>query len=1756
MAETRNYSARNVFEGLKNTFHQYLEAQYHIWDEDLIAERRRLLNSHGTTFQEPRLEATPYYATGKTYREQSIPQPAKDILTLASSRSNVGIYREPYVHQAAALEAFLGRGEEIIVATGTGSGKTECFLMPILGALAIESAERPNSWMRPGCRAILLYPMNALVNDQLSRLRRLFGDTEIAQALKGNRDRRATFGMYTSRTPYPGKDTVEKNRERIGKLLKKQYRDSKGEPLPAKTRAMLEKEGKWPAKDIERFIGSSFKTGSEDSELFSRQEMQEVCPDILITNYSMLEYMLLRPIEKNIFEQTALWLASDPENCLTVVLDEAHMYRGSGGAEVAYLLRRLHSRLRVSRNRLRYILTSASLGSTDEAKKQIKHFAADLTGLESSRCFELITAVGDKKPSERTATLSEAKALSAYDFTSIHKIHEAGVSPAEEAYRNLLAKLGVKTPDNHLDEKGLQCLIYVWLQSFGPAALAANLITSSPQSLSLIAKEIFPLGDTPGLALESLLALMTFAREKEKARVFAPVRSHLFFRGLPGLFACVNPHCSYRVQKDRPSILGRLFSTPQLRCECGARVYELLIHRDCGAAFIRGYLQNEEDKFLWHEPSTGLWSDSALLEAHFLVEVERRSEQSTEGLRTWLHMETGRLHEKEPGPDLACQYRELIRPDGTVDGTFGKVLSFDGECPVCLKQWKNAPKIMNQTTKGEAPFAHLIREQVALQPATQRADVRSPNGGRKALLFSDGRQKAARLARDIPREIEKDVFRQVLILAASELHQIGYEAVLNKRIYVAFVDILAKTGLQLFDGDDRLKLQRDVNEYQEYYGDNLKEALLEFDSTPPPRFTALLMRQIGSPYYSVNALTLAYLSPTKKAMKAIIDGYPSIDKEVALTLAIPWMQGFANQFAFDPDVMPGVRIKASGAEGYPISFGIEAKKGFSKRQRQFLTQRLEDIDSFIAALAKALCAENRGSLYLKPNHVQLEVAIENLWYQCMACTTLSPKTWWDHCPNCLSPKVKQVEPASTNYLRARKDFWRDPVVRALNGTEKLINLSVEEHTAQLSYLDQTDPDVPMPTTEEFERRFRDILIGPSDTSIDVLSSTTTMEVGIDIGSLVAVGLRNIPPQRQNYQQRAGRAGRRGASISTVLTYAQNNPHDNHYFENPELIISGDPPLPTVDTKNPQIIERHIRAQLIQAFFHTKVVAGSDSNLFTMLGETWDFYAGESDFSLQSFRNWIQGGAEVQNCYRSIREWLPTSFDREPEVIAEEFIHSLDMKRPKGAEELDQSDKPLIEFLFSHGYLPSYAFPRNLCALQIEEKRVGHGYHQIKLIQRPQQGLNIALSEYAPGRLVVVDKKTYRIGTVAASSSRTAVDRAERLFTGLREYVHCPECLFTDGFPEDFVEGKLCPLCQSANLAAVAVIQPEVVYPEEGKEINEYDDEQVYTQATSAQLSRLEGETSFAWKSFLSRGKLTAVRTQPLVMVNKGEQDDGFLICSQCGKTSFDGKQSAHERDYLIETPRGVPSPPRSCKGEFKKVYLGYLFTSDILLFNLPIEQPFRFHPKHPIARKPLADALQSFSEALVLAVGRVLDIDIREINAGYRFVRHGSDHFADIFVYDTLSGGAGYATQAEQLFQEIFDEAEKLLVKCDCASSCDKCLRHYGNRLHHGSLDRYLAIDLIRFVKEGSPPRILGRTQQQEELKPLAQMLQLAGWQISYEGEAPMSASHNGRTVSLWSYPSLVDPNALGFIESPVKYSFSPYELSRDLPGAFSQVHR
>lgn len=1727
-----NYSVHSVHATLLDTFHQYLSAQYHIWDEWLISERERIFRQVGNTFQEPRLEATPQYAEGRQYSDLAIPHEAKMILRCASGETGTGIPKVAYSHQCRAVENFVD-GKDLIVATGTGSGKTECFLMPILSILAIESTRRQQSWSKNGVRAILLYPMNALVNDQLGRLRRLFGNPAVSTELQGTNKRRATFGMYTSRTPYPGTRTTRKDKDRVEGEINKLYFDDMTDDY----RSNLKAEGKWPAKDLEAFKESHLKTGPYDTELITRHEMQDHAPDLLVTNYSMLEYMMLRPLEAPIFQQTADWLAADEENQLTVVLDEAHMYRGSGGAEVAYLLRRLQARLGVPRSRIRFILTSASLGASDEARVDIKNFAAKLTGGQPSE-FELITGDINRRKGGTPADAQTQRVLAAFDLSAI-----LGASKDAAKARGCLISLakafGVALEAPSLDRESLQQYAFDILDSVPVASLVSERLTNVPTTLTECATIAFPFEEEKLPAAESLLGLMAFAKDLKKNRPFCSIRSHLFFRGLPGLFACTNVECRNVGALLGPRLLGSLHPCETLRCECGSRVYELLTHRSCGASYIRAYMQGADGDFLWHQPSNGTWTETQLVESQFYVVPE--SEIGTARGLIWLHTPTGQLVPDPPINSKKGHYLALLRPSAVTREHGRMILSPKGDCPACGQRTRpEAPLAMDLATKGEAPFAHIIRAQVATQPITQFQTPQAPNGGRKAIVFSDGRQKAARLARDIPREIELDVFRQTIFMATQVLQNIKREARLNDNLYVAFLKCLLSHNLRFFDGDDRINLENDLNSFVRFFDGDVEEQLRDSSLSPPPSYWAILLKQLGTPFYSVSALTLGYVAPTAKPVYArILADLPHVPPTEVEAIAVAWIQRLLTRFAFGKDIPDGVRSQASR---YPLRHSVGAD-GFSQKQKDFLSEKGLNVDQVIDCLAKNLCeTKPDGSLYLRPSHLVLRPALDAKWVQCSRCKIVSPMLIFGHCPNCISPDATLVTPDTTSYLRARKGFWRDPVAKAVAGTLFPMNIDVQEHSAQLSHKDANNPS---PTTEIFERRFRDIL-RTNERAVDVLSCTTTMEVGIDIGSLIAVSMRNVPPMRQNYQQRAGRAGRRGSAISTVVTYAQSGAHDSYYFQNLDQILAGDPPKPVLDTSNTRITDRHVLAQLLQDFFRPLAAGSGTGDIYTVLGDTWGFFHSSAPAGFEAFKRWTRSSVEGKESLARAQQWLPEG--QNANQVAESMITELEQKTPNSTDGLESS---LIEFLFARGLLPSYAFPTDLCSLQIQERVSGGGF---RVVEQAQQSLNVALSEYAPGRLIVVNKKTYRIGTVASSGPDTEVDRAAVLFDRSKVYRHCTRCSYTAGFISGDDGATGCPQCGTEALQTMTVIRPETVFPSGCKEIDEFED-QVFSRVTQAQLPLPEEDRKIETQPFGRRGGLAARRKQSLVVVNEGDpssNEAGFSVCKKCGKVlAEDQHEGPHLRDYYIRLA-GKTLPPR-CDGEFKRVLLGYGFTSDVLLLRIDLVKPLRFGVLSRRDRKPMEDALQTLCEALTLSIGRALDIEPREVSAGYRFGNDGVSEFADIFVYDTLAGGAGYALQTGESFANVFEMAKNLLANCSCDSSCENCLRHYANRFYHTNLDRELGSALAMYIELGEVPPQLSAKDQSSILQPLVEMVKLAGWDASKD-EGGIAVSHDGRRFRLAACPSLRACDPIVVADGLTVLTFTPYELARDLPSAFAEM--
>jgi hypothetical protein len=956
--EGERYTPTRLVRRLRGQLRSYIESAYPLSDPVLVRARRRLLEeAQGGRLlaQEPYIETTPRYRTFPGgYGDLGLkPHVAALFNRLAATPQQYAaaqgpktvLYPAMWQHQAEAYRHFLTEGKDTLVATGTGSGKTECFLVPMLGVLFDEARTRPESFARPGVRALILYPMNALVNDQLARLRLLFGDEGLAAAFRGLGPgrRQATFGMYTGRTPYPGPRDSDRDRERVAPLL--EYYTGLDDDL----RQELHRLGRYPAKDLEAFFGKDLaerrvysgtgkRAGKEwtkynfrqrlhtqpgDRELLTRQEMVHgagtnpgAAPDVLVTNYSMLEYMLMRPFERPIFQETVEWLGVDGNQFL-LVLDEAHMYRGAKGAEVAFLLRRLRARLGIMDrpDKLRVICTSASLGSGREALENVRRFAADLTG-KGPADFVAVTGRRDVPSPAAPGDNALADVLAGIDLDNLH----AAATPAalREALAPLFTHLGRPCPDG--DRHTLLKHLYQALSGQPFVNLLFRETAGAARSLESLAATLFPGHARGRKAVEVLITLGTIAREQYGEPGLVPARVHAMFRGLLGLYACVNPACPGRQDRaGEAAVLGKLFSEPRVSCDaCGCRVFELASCRNCGSPYLVAYCPPDRLgslDFLWGE------AEGNLLTLEMLPAPPRHA-AAAEELR--VHLQTGYVDRNHRLPE------DQVRPLWLSHGDIGREAAFP-RCAMCQPPGsRSRSRITDFRTKGEQPFTALLEAQFAEQPP-QKADPRLPNQGRKVLVFSDGRQKAARLAPALEHSHARDLFRQVLGLASEELKkQTGYSGM--HLLYPAVIWVCHARGIDLFPAPDESAFHDHLRRAK---GKGLGQLVQEFNQAffqPTRSYAQQLFSEMTDRYYSLNSLGLATVAEDP-LVRPLFQDFPSVGLggSEALLLFRLWLRTQLEARRFVP---PGADISNLG-EGWEHPEGLDANNAAHVVPRPF-----------------------------------------------------------------------------------------------------------------------------------------------------------------------------------------------------------------------------------------------------------------------------------------------------------------------------------------------------------------------------------------------------------------------------------------------------------------------------------------------------------------------------------------------------------------------------------------------------------------------------------------------------------------------------------------------------------------------------------------------------------------------------------------------------------------------------------------------------
>ena len=442
-----------------------------------------------------------------------------------------------------------------------------------------------------------------------------------------------------------------------------------------------------------------------------------------------------------------------------------------------------------------------------------------------------------------------------------------------------------------------------------------------------------------------------------------------------------------------------------------------------------------------------------------------------------------------------------------------------------------------------------------------------------------------------------------------------------------------------------------------------------------------------------------------------------------------------------------------------------------------------------------------------------------------------------------------------------------------------------------------------------------------------------------------------------------------------------------------------------------------------------------------------------------------------DCLDAIDQAIATDLGAQPESRTDEN-HSEDALGPNGGS-LNRTPvhTNLLDRLLHHGVLPRYAFPTDVVSFHVFDPERSTPYRAIYSFA-PQQGLPVALTQYAPGKLVWIANKCY---TSRALYSPFEEERADA-WSNHEIYMECGQCGFARKYPvgqADRGETRSCEACggESTYGPGRAWLRPPgFAHPiDQGAETSPEAIPQT-SYATRAKLTVGTPGEDESWLPLNERVRVHQGR-EHLLVSNSGPRRDGYAYCVRCGRID---SEASPTKETLEE--HRVPYPARDdqmrCVGAVARhVVLGAEFITDIALISLKIPPPLVLRP----GDSPTATALRSVSEALAAAACRRFEIEGQELMAEYRpalSIDGLAGREAEIFVYDTLPGGAGFAHLISKRGLNLFCEALKLMERCpeDCDVSCYRCLRSFKNKFEHSLLDRHIGIALLKSLITGGPP--------------------------------------------------------------------------------------
>lgn len=1562
--------------------------------------------------------------------------------------------RRPYAHQLESWRLLADeRPRSVLVTSGTGSGKTECFLFPILSSLLDEVTATHEALT--GVQAIMLYPLNALIESQRERL----------SAWTGPFGGRVRYCLYNGDLPRAARDS-----------------DRRRTP----------------------------------EQVIDREQLRSSPPPILVTNTTMLEYMLVRAEDRPIIQ-------SSKGKLRWIVLDEAHSFVGAAAAEIALLLRRVMIAFSVKPEDVRFIATSATIGSGDTVKQELRQFLADIAGVAEDQVF--VVEGSRQKPTR-----------------------SAGEAPLQGDVR-------AASPET---------LYNAFCRDDDTWSLVNRLYSGSvPISDFAAAASKFGLNAAELVVLLSQATRRLSGAESER---LAPVRLHAFERAMPGLWSCINPACSDR-HADWP--FGKILMQRADECpSCTAPVLEIVSCGECGEVYLEGTetarqltppLRNPpRDEFAFDSARDGTDGRD--------TDGEEASIDEIESAASW-----DRLICIEPGASSRPIWIDPLSRWRIVDAERDNTITLWSEdhigsraCPKCTPEGVNSRELIRPLRFG-APFiignaAPILLEGVEAAKGETRFTL--PSEGRRLLSFTDSRQGTARMSAKLQIESERNfvrsfVYHQVQLsmrppdgseaevqALVDEIAQFesAYERaplpaianeILNKKKRLTELSSGSTNGIAWPDLVERLAERVEVSEWiksvwiardEQLFSDSTKVAnfllLREFDRRPKSSasletlgFAKLRIPQLDN--LAAGSLPQAFarrglsIADWQSYLYTVLTHFVRNSRFAAIEpRLLHWISHRAVRRSL---VGPNDEVTDKAMQrGWPNGFFRASK---NSRLVNLLLQGLKlSLDS----------AADRSDL---------DECLQAAWRQLSITFSPDPeRNIFDYTKSCVAPIVdafycpvtrrvldcapfgltpyglaelhtamKMASPltmpkhprpmlgvADRDAARQNIQEWvvEDPTVQKLrtNGTWNNISDRIAlfaEYARSAEHSAQQDSA----RLRRYEQEFK-------DGRINILNCSTTMEMGVDIGSVSSVMMTNVPPSIANYRQRVGRAGRRGQAIAVGFTFCKDRPLDREAFRDPQAYLSRTLSAPRVSLSSRPIVQRHVNALLLSRFMAERSGNAVKMQIGAFLGCPSDSKTPRpamSDRPVQDYIDWLASPETTAAMLEPIRTLVRRSVldgdirliadSRSAiEVLEESFISEwsalVSMAKDEGAREAGKARMEieirrlcgefLLGALADRGYLPGYGFPTDVVSFmpaaefRPASESSSDGNRQFRAVG-PQRSLDLAIRDYAPGSEVVLDGLVHKSAGVTLNWKRPASEENVAEIQSIRFAWHCTECGAADiqrgSYP------TFCPSCGSESLHSTEFLRPAGFAVDPRVRPHAETDSVSYIAPEDPVVSTRDTE----WNNLPlpELGRYRSSREGLVYFSNKGGPNGaGFAICLHCGRAEAD----SDNRGLVAPPPILVGHKPlRYRKGEDvcpgnerpfsikRNIALGLEITTDV----------FELQPRQPISRSGANALVIALREALAQELG--VEADEMGFAASEAQNAFGAGAVS-LFIFDRATGGAGFAVSFEDRIKPVIARAERIL-DCKtpgCEKACAACVLTSDAPTGKDELDRTLALKFLR----------------------------------------------------------------------------------------------